>query len=135
MAQDTRVKFIGEIQSQLTQMDACPMQGHEGAPAARLVIYPAFREAMEGIRPGSRLVVLTWLDKADRHVLKVHPRGNRNNPLTGVFLTRSPNRPNPVGLHDVRVLDVNETGLAVEPIEALNQTPVIDIKLALPEQS
>ena len=132
MEGQVELNYIGVIKSELKNIDQCPMQGHEGAPAARVEIYPPYRDAMKRVKPGSRLVLLTWFHRAVRTTLQVHPRNNSDNPLTGVFLTRSPNRPNPVGLHEVRVLEVDETGLMVEPMEALDNTPVIDIKPYIP---
>ncbi len=134
MKDSVDITFIGNIKSELTDMAQCPMQGYEGAPAARVEIYPPFRAALKGVKPGARLTLLTWLDRGDRSVLQVHPRNNPDNPLTGVFLTRSPNRPNLIGLHEVSVLESDETGLRVEPLETLNHTPVIDIKLSLPSR-
>lgn len=123
---------IGRIRSPLKTLEACPLQGREGAPEARVEVDASFRPALDRIRPGMNLVLLTWFHKADRSVLKVHPRHNPENPLTGVFLTRSPNRPNPVGLHEVRVVSADKQGLVVEPLEALDNTPVLDIKIYLP---
>jgi len=113
----------------LKTLEQCPKQGSEGAPVSRVEIDPPYRSALEGIEPGSQLVILTWLDQADRTALQVHPRGNPDKPLTGVFCTRSPNRPNPIGLHDVRVVALQENGtLVVESLEVLDNTPVLDIK-------
>jgi len=128
---DAKLVFIGKIKSELTRLESCPKQGREGAPKARVEILPEFRDALKGMAPGDRIVILTWFHKADRRTLQVHPRGNRAIPLTGVFLTRSPGRPNPVGLHPVRVLGVDEKGIQVTPMEALDGTPVIDIKVEL----
>jgi len=94
-------------------------------------ILPEFKDAIEGMAPGDRVIILTWFHQSDRRTLQVHPRGNPANPLTGVFLTRSPARPNPVGLHPVRVLSVDDQGIEVTPMEALDGTPVIDIKVDL----
>lgn len=127
-----QVNFIGQVKSELKTVKDCPCQEKEGAPAARVEIFPPFRDALNGIKQGSHLVILTWFHKANRETLKVHPRGNPKNPLAGVFFTRSPNRPNPIGLHTVRVTDVDENGLTVEPLEALDKTPVIDIKISIP---
>ena len=109
------------------------MQGSEGAPAAWLEIYPRFMEALEGITPNSEVVVLTWFHLAKRDVLKVHPRRDPNKPLSGVFATRSPDRPNPIGLHKVTVLEIDhQRGIRVYPLEAVDGTPVVDIKPVLP---
>jgi tRNA-Thr(GGU) m(6)t(6)A37 methyltransferase TsaA len=99
-----------------------------------LEIDPAFTEGLDGITPGRELVVLTWFHEAQRNILKVHPRGNPANPLRGVFATRSPDRPNPIGLHRVTVIEVEERGrLRVGPLEVLDGTPIIDIKPVLPQ--
>jgi len=125
------LKFIGKIKSELTKRSQCPKQGHEGAPDAYLIIDPVYEDALKGIKPGSKLLILTWLDQADRTILQVHPRGNPENPLTGVFFTRSPNRPNPIGIHQVKVVEIEEhLKLLVGPIEVLDNTPVIDIKIS-----
>jgi tRNA-Thr(GGU) m(6)t(6)A37 methyltransferase TsaA len=109
-----------------------PRQGHEGAPDARLQIEPAFLPGLDGIRAGQDILVLTWLHEARRDVLAVHPRDDRTQPLAGVFATRSPDRPNPIGLHRVRVLTIEAGGLLhVQGLEAIDGTPVIDIKPVL----
>ena len=100
----------------------------EGAPNARLELLPAFSAGLDRIQPGDDLIVITWLHLARRDVLKVHPRSDPNNPLTGVFLTRSPDRPNPLGLHRVKVLEKRADSLLIGPIEAVDGTPVVDIK-------
>jgi tRNA-Thr(GGU) m(6)t(6)A37 methyltransferase TsaA len=107
-----------------------PMQGNEGAPDAWLEIDPKFTQALHRIAVGDELIVITWLDQADRDTLWVHPRGDRRNPLTGVFATRSPHRPNPLGLHPVTVRQIDGTRLRIGPIEAIDGTPVVDIKSA-----
>jgi tRNA-Thr(GGU) m(6)t(6)A37 methyltransferase TsaA len=122
---------IGSVESSLTDLAAAPRQGDEGAPDARLVLEPELAEAVDGIAPGDRLVVLTWLDRADRSVLRVHPRDEIARPLQGVFATRSSDRPNPIGLHEVVVLDVVGTTLHVRPLEAVDGTPILDIKPVL----
>ena len=119
---------IGRVESSLTDLGAAPRQGNEGAPDARLVLEPELAEAVDGIAPGDRVVVLTWLDRADRSVLRVHPRDEIARPLQGVFATRSSDRPNPIGLHEVEVLDVDGTTLHVHPLEAVDGTPILDIK-------
>lgn len=107
------------------------MQGDEGAPEAWLDITPKATPGLMGIQPGDELIVLTWLHLAERDVLQVHPRGDLNRPLTGVFATRSPDRPNPIGLHRVSVIEVTEQKLRVAPLEAINGTPIVDIKPVL----
>ena len=122
---------IGTVQSPLTHRASAPKQGHEGSPEAWLVFEPRVVEGLDGIRPGDEIVVLTWLDRADRDVLRVHPRGDVANPEQGVFNTRSPDRPNPIGLHRVEVVTVDDNRLRVRHLEALDGTPVIDVKPVL----
>ena len=122
---------IGRVESSLGDPAAAPKQGHEGAPDAWLVIDRRVAEALDGIRPGDEVIVLTWLDRARRDVLRVHPRDDLTRPLSGVFATRSADRPNPIGLHRVRVLATEGSRLRVEPLEAVNGTPVVDIKPVL----
>ena len=108
--------------------------GRERAPDAWLEIDSAFVDGLDGINPGSKIVLLTWFHKAKRNVLKLHPRNNPENPLCGVFATRSSNRPNPVGLHRVEVLEIDMRGrIRVRPLEALDGTPIIDIKPVIQE--
>jgi tRNA-Thr(GGU) m(6)t(6)A37 methyltransferase TsaA len=111
------------------------MQGDEGAPEAWLELTPMAAPGLRGIQPGDELLVLTWLHLAQRDVLQVHPRGDLNRPLTGVFATRSPDRPNPIGLHRVSVLEVREQKLRVAPLEAIDGTPVADIKPILADSA
>ena len=125
------VESIGFVRSELTRLEDAPMQGDEGAPAAWLEITPQATLGLIGIKPGDELILLTWLHLAERDVLQVHPRGDLSRPLTGVFATRSPDRPNPVGLHRVTVLEVVQPRLRVAPLEAIDGTPIIDIKPAL----
>jgi tRNA-Thr(GGU) m(6)t(6)A37 methyltransferase TsaA len=122
---------IGFVRSPLKRLEEAPMQGDEGAPEAWLEITSLAAPGLLGIRAGDELIVLTWLHLAERDVLQVHPRGDRNRPLTGVFATRSPDRPNPVGLHRVTVLEVADHRLRVAPLEAIDQTPIVDIKPVL----
>jgi len=119
------------VWSGLTDIDAAPRQGDEGAPAAWVEVFSEVASAADRVAVGDRLVLLTWLDRADRTVTRVHPRGDDTLPLTGVFATRSPHRPNPVGLHPVTVTARDGLRLRVEPLEAVDGTPVIDIKVAL----
>jgi tRNA-Thr(GGU) m(6)t(6)A37 methyltransferase TsaA len=123
---------VGFVRSRLTSREEAPKQGSDGAPEAWVDIDPAFAEALDGIAVGQEVVLVTWLHQGRRDVLQVHPRDNPENPLKGVFATRSPDRPNPVGLHRVRVLEIAESvRLRVAPLEALDGTPVIDIKPVL----
>jgi tRNA-Thr(GGU) m(6)t(6)A37 methyltransferase TsaA len=125
------IKPIGVIRSKLTRLEEAPRQGDEGAPEAWLELTPETAQGLMGIKPGDELIVLTWLHLAERDVLQVHPRGDLNRPLTGVFATRSPDRPNPVGLHRVSVLEVTDEKLRVAPLEAIDGTPIVDIKPVL----
>ena len=125
------IEPIGFVRSELTLLDDAPMQGDEGAPDAWLELTPDVAKGLLGIKAGNELIVLTWLHLAERDVLQVHPRGDINRPLTGVFATRSPDRPNPVGLHRVTVLEVKKYGLKVAPLEAIDGTPIVDIKPVL----
>ena len=122
---------IGIIRSTLRALNDAPRQGSEGAPDAWLELDPACSEGLLGIAPGDEVVIITWLHRADRDVLQVHPRNELQNPLTGVFLTRSPDRPNPLGLHQVTVREISGTRLRIGPIEAIDGTPVVDIKAVL----
>jgi tRNA-Thr(GGU) m(6)t(6)A37 methyltransferase TsaA len=126
-----RLKAVGRIRSTLRALTDAPRQGSEGAPDAWLEVDPAFARALRGIEEGDELLVITWLDRADREILQVHPRGDTKAPLAGVFATRSPHRPNPLGLHRVTVRAISGTRLRIGPIEALDGTPVVDIKPAL----
>jgi tRNA-Thr(GGU) m(6)t(6)A37 methyltransferase TsaA len=122
---------IGRVESPLTDLETAPMQGHEGAPQAWLVLEPGVLDALDGLAPGQRVLVLTWLDRADRSVLKTHPRSDPANPLMGVFNTRSPDRPNPIGLHPVEIVAVEGARVLVSDLEAIDGTPVLDIKPVL----
>ena len=122
---------IGTVASPLTDPDAAPCQGDEGAPEAWLELVAEVAPALGGIAAGDELLVLTWLDRARRDVLEVHPRGDTARPLAGVFATRSPDRPNPIGLHRVTVLEIDGTRLRVRDLEALDGTPVLDLKPVL----
>ncbi len=123
---------IGVVRSSLKSRDNCPKQGWEGAPEAILDINPAFAVALDGLVVGQEILVLTWLHEGRRDLLTVHPRGNKDLPLHGVFATRSPDRPNPIGLHRVKILKFQEAGkIRVQPLEALDGTPIIDIKPVL----
>jgi tRNA-Thr(GGU) m(6)t(6)A37 methyltransferase TsaA len=123
------VKPIGVVRSEIKDRKDAPLfYTDEGVPNAFLEITPAYREGLHRMRAGDEIIVVTWLHRADREVLKVHPRGDRSNPLTGVFATRSPDRPNPLGLHRVRVLEIKPDRLHIGPIEVIDGTPVVDIK-------
>jgi tRNA-Thr(GGU) m(6)t(6)A37 methyltransferase TsaA len=122
---------IGIVHSPLTDQGAAPKQGDEGSPRATIAIDPQFAAGLEGIAKGEELLVLTWLDRAERDVLSVRPRGDLSRSVTGVFATRSPDRPNPLGLHRVRVLDIEGADLRVAGLEALDGTPVLDLKPVL----
>jgi tRNA-Thr(GGU) m(6)t(6)A37 methyltransferase TsaA len=122
---------IGWVESPLTDRATAPKQGDEGAPEASIVLRPELIEGLDGIRPGDELIVITWLDRARRDVLRVHPRGDLANPEQGVFNTRSPDRPNPIGLHVVGVLSIDGLRIRVRDLEALDGTPVVDLKPVL----
>jgi tRNA-Thr(GGU) m(6)t(6)A37 methyltransferase TsaA len=122
---------IGRVESSLTDPASAPKQGHEGAPDAWLVLEPAVLDALDGIRPGARVIVLTWFHRARRDLLRVHPRDDPANPMQGVFNTRSADRPNPIGLHEVEVLAVQGERVQVRPLEAIDGTPIVDVKPAL----
>ena len=119
---------IGRVESPLTDPASAPMQGDEGAPDAWLVFEPAVFEALEGIRAGDEVILLTWLDRADRDVLRVHPRDDVNNPMRGVLGTRSADRPNPIGLHQIHILEIDGNRVRVRDLEALDGTPIVDVK-------
>jgi tRNA-Thr(GGU) m(6)t(6)A37 methyltransferase TsaA len=125
------LRAVGRIRSTLRDVAEAPRQGAEGAPDAWLDVEPELAPALRGISPGDALVVLTWLHRADRAVLEVHPRNDLAAPLAGVFATRSPDRPNPVGLHRVTVREIAGTSLRIGPIEAIDGTPVVDVKAVL----
>ena len=122
---------IGTVESPLRDRAAAPKQGDEGAPEAGLVFEPQLAEALDGVQAGDDLLVLTWLDRARRDVLSVHPRGDLTRAEQGVFTTRSPDRPNPIGLHRVRVVAIDGTRLRVRDLEALDGTPIVDVKPVL----
>jgi tRNA-Thr(GGU) m(6)t(6)A37 methyltransferase TsaA len=129
------IEPIGIIRSELTDLANAPMQGTEGGYEAWLEVSPQFAQGLIGIKAGDHLIVLTWLHRAQRDVLQVHPRGRQEAPLKGVFATRSQDRPNPIGLHQVTVLEVAGQKLKVAPIEAIDGTPLVDIKPVLSRES
>ena len=123
------MKFIGKIQSPLKRLEDCPLQENENAPEAELVISPEFIEGIKDIESGSEIILLTWLSLGDRKVIKCMPRNYKDSPLIGVFSTRSPDRPNPIGIHVVKVISVLPQGLIkVSGLEVLDETPLLDIK-------
>ncbi|HEX2608028.1 MAG TPA: tRNA (N6-threonylcarbamoyladenosine(37)-N6)-methyltransferase TrmO [Flavisolibacter sp.] len=123
---------IGVIQAPMNNKEDCPLQEIEGKPGSVLRVLEEFGDAAQNIHKGSELVLLSWLDRSDRSILKTHPRNDPQLPLTGVFSTRSPDRPNPIGIHKVTVLEVLEKNLFVlSGLDLLDQTPIIDIKVAL----
>jgi tRNA-Thr(GGU) m(6)t(6)A37 methyltransferase TsaA len=125
------IKPIGFIRSELRRREEAPRQGFEGAPNILIEVLPPCRNALDRMQVGDEIIVITWLHRARRDVLKVHPRGDRSRPLTGVFSTRSPDRPNPLGLHRVKVMRIHSGRLLVGPIEAIDGTPIVDIKPVL----
>ena len=128
---EMRVVPVARVESALTDRGQAPRQGDEGAPDAWLVFEPAMAGGIAGLTAGAELIVLTWLDQSDRTVLAVHPRGDASRPEVGVFSTRSPDRPNPIGLHRVTVRETAGLRIRVGPLEALDGTPVLDIKPVL----
>jgi tRNA-Thr(GGU) m(6)t(6)A37 methyltransferase TsaA len=129
---DFELRPIGTIRSPLTSRRDAPKQGDEGAPDAWLEIYPSAADGLLRLAVGDELLVITWLHQGRRDTLQVHPRGDERNPLSGVFATRSPDRPNPLGLHPVVVREIDGLRLRVGPMEAIDGTPVVDIKPVLP---
>ena len=126
------LKPIGHVSSPLVDREQAPKQGNEGAPEAWLVFEPEYQEGLRDLRAGDEILVLTWLHRGDRETLSVHPRDDLSAPLRGVFSTRSQDRPNPVGLHRVRIVEVaSPTRLKVLDLEAFDATPIIDIKPVL----
>ncbi len=125
---EVRLAPVGVVRSPLVDAERAPKQGDEGAPDAWLEFDAAVAGALDGLRAGDEVLVLTWLDRADRDVLRVHPRGNRANAKQGVFNTRSPDRPNPIGLHRVTIAAIEGLRLRVRDLEALDGTPVLDVK-------
>jgi tRNA-Thr(GGU) m(6)t(6)A37 methyltransferase TsaA len=119
---------VGYVASMLTDPEVAPRQPDEGAPDAWLVLDDRYVPALDGLSPGTDVLLFTWLDRADRETLAVHPRGDPARRLSGVFATRAPDRPNPIGLHEVHILDVVGNRVHVRNLEALDQTPVLDIK-------
>jgi tRNA-Thr(GGU) m(6)t(6)A37 methyltransferase TsaA len=123
---------IGWVRSPLTDPASAPKQGHEGSPEAWLEFEPEMREALADLEVGDLVIVLTWLDRARRDMLSVHPRDDPANPLTGVFKTRSADRPNPIGLHEVEIAAIEGDRFRVRDLEAVDGTPILDLKPVLP---
>ncbi|WP_035347187.1 tRNA (N6-threonylcarbamoyladenosine(37)-N6)-methyltransferase TrmO [Edaphobacter aggregans] len=126
---------IGRIRSTLTDRTNAPRQAAEGAPPATLEILPDYAEAVDGLEPNQDIWILTWLHDADRDTLRVHPGSDPRNPITGVFATRSPDRPNPIGLHRATLLRIEGLTLHVDAIETIDGTPVLDIKPVLKSET
>jgi tRNA-Thr(GGU) m(6)t(6)A37 methyltransferase TsaA len=122
---------VGVVESPLVDLDGAPKQGDEGAPEAWIAFEPSVRDALDGLAVGDDVILLTWFDRADRAVQRVHPRGDTSRPPTGVFATRSPARPNPIGLHRVTVLEHDGLRMRVSGLEALDGTPIVDVKPVL----
>jgi len=123
------IKKIGLVRSSLKNRRDCPFQEKEGAPEAWIEIDPAYADGLYGLHPGDEIIVFTWMHLANRHTLQVHPRGNKENPLKGVFATRSPSRPNPIGIHQTRIISLDRSlKIKVQALEVVDKTPVVDIK-------
>jgi len=131
MSEGYELRPIGWVESPLVDPDLAPKQGDEGSPEATLVFAEFVSEALRDLRPDTDALVLTWLDRADREVLRVHPRGDRSNPEQGVFNTRSPDRPNPIGLHRVGIVAIEGNRVRVRDLEAVDGTPIVDVKPVL----
>jgi tRNA-Thr(GGU) m(6)t(6)A37 methyltransferase TsaA len=127
------LKPIGRVQSSLTDLASAPRQADEGAPEATLVFQPEVLEGLQNLRPGDEVILITWLDRAERDVLSVHPRGDASRPEEGVFSTRSPHRPNPIGLHRVEITSIKGGRVTVRRLEAIDGTPILDLKPILDE--
>ena len=125
------LRLIGHVESPLVDRRAAPKQGDEGSPEAVLVFDDEVSEGLRNLRAGTEVIVLTWFDRARRDVLSVHPRGDLANPEEGVFSTRSPDRPNPIGLHRVEIVAIDGLRLRVRNLEAIDGTPILDVKPVL----
>jgi tRNA-Thr(GGU) m(6)t(6)A37 methyltransferase TsaA len=128
------IKPIGVVESSLKDLRSAPLQPDEGAPEAWLALEPHVITGLHGIQPADEIIVITWLDRARRDVLSVHPRGDPSREMQGVFNTRSPHRPNPIGLHRVEVVEIAANRVRVRHLEALDATPIIDIKPVLKDE-
>ncbi|TDD29550.1 tRNA (N6-threonylcarbamoyladenosine(37)-N6)-methyltransferase TrmO [Kribbella turkmenica] len=131
MTRQFLVRPIGRVESVLRSRDEAPRQPDEGAPSAWLVFDESVREGLRDLAAGDEIIVVTWFDRADREVLLVHPRDDHNRPETGVFSTRSPDRPNPLGLHRVTIVATDGPRIQVDRLEALDETPIVDVKPVL----
>ena len=129
------LKPIGRVESSLADLESAPRQPDEGAPAAWLVFDADVLEGLRSLRTGDEVILLTWLDRARRDELSVHPRGDPSRPIEGVFSTRSPHRPNPIGLHRVEITAIEGARVRVRHLEAIDGTPIIDVKPLLNEDS
>lgn len=125
------LRAIGKVESPLTDLESAPWQADEGAPGARLVFESEVLEGLRSLRPGDEIIVITWLHRARRDVLSVHPRGDTSRPEEGVFSTRSPHRPNPIGLHRVEITAIDGPRVQVRHLDALDGTPIVDVKPVL----
>jgi len=135
MAVELVLRRIGVVHSSVTDRKNAPRQGYEGAPEASIEVDAEFARGLDGIKAGDDVVLLTWLHQGQRDVLEVRPRKDPRNPLTGVFATRSPDRPNPIGLHRVTVTRIEGARLGVRPLEVIDGTPVVDIKPVLDQSN
>jgi tRNA-Thr(GGU) m(6)t(6)A37 methyltransferase TsaA len=131
MTVDTSLTPIGRVESELVDPAGAPLQGDEGAPDAWLVLDEASLRGLTGLQPGDDIFVFTWLDRAERDVLEVHPRGDTSREIQGVFGTRSQHRPNPIGLHRVQIAAIDGNRVRVRQLEAVDGTPVLDLKPVL----
>jgi tRNA-Thr(GGU) m(6)t(6)A37 methyltransferase TsaA len=125
---DYNIRPIGVIHSKLKNLEDCPLQENENAPQATIELFAKYKQGIKNLEVGSTFILFTWLHESDRSVLSTRPRNNPGAPLTGVFSTRSPDRPNPIGMHSVKVVSIDGNKIVVSSLEVLDQTPVIDIK-------
>jgi tRNA-Thr(GGU) m(6)t(6)A37 methyltransferase TsaA len=125
---DNQLSYIGVVRSTLKNLDDCPLQESEQAPGAVIEISDDYVVGIRSLNPGDKVVLLTWLHQADRSVIECYPRNQVNAPTLGVFATRSPNRPNPIGIHNVTITSIKNNVIAIDALEVLDGTPVVDIK-------
>ncbi|RQD56236.1 MAG: tRNA (N6-threonylcarbamoyladenosine(37)-N6)-methyltransferase TrmO [Desulfonatronovibrio sp. MSAO_Bac4] len=130
-SQDFKVQPIGQVESPYLSLKDCPFQGNDACPAVQIHIKPELSKGLHLLKAGQEIIVITFMDKSQRNILQCKPRNDPDKPLHGVFATRSPNRPNPLGLHQVKILAISENTLTVHPLEVLDKTPVLDIKPVL----